>query len=315
MNQFIQEFLHVTESAALATYPWIGTGNKIEADQAATDSMRTQLNKIHMDGEIVIGEGEIDEAPMLFIGEKVGTGHGEGIDLAVDPIDGTTSTSKGKNNAIAVIAIAKKGALLHAPDMYMEKIVTGPEAAGKINIDFTLEKNLRIIAEAKGKKLEELKLITQDRERHNHWVEEARALGVRTELFEEGDIIPAISTCIHRQGNADLFIGIGGAPEGVLAAVGVKSLGGEMQARLLPNTDEQWNRCVSMGIVRPNEALSHHQLVNTDECAFIATSITSNMLSQGIENNQDVFITHSIVLNGLDKCFRHIATEHPKVTV
>ncbi|MFD1414799.1 class II fructose-bisphosphatase [Oceanobacillus jeddahense] len=314
MNQFIQEFLHVTEAAALATYPWIGTGNKIEADQAATNSMRTLLNKIPMDGEVVIGEGEMDEAPMLFIGEKVGTRNGAGVDLAVDPIDGTTSTSKGKNNAIAVIAVANKGALLHAPDMYMEKIVTGPEAAGKINIDFSLEKNLRIIAEAKGKKMEELKMIVQDRERHNHWVEEAHTLGVRTELFEEGDIIPAIATCIHRV-DVDLFIGVGGAPEGVLAAVGVKSLGGEMQARLLPKTDEQRSRCISMGISNPQEALSHDQLVSTDECAFIATSITNNMLSKGIEINQNVFTTHSIVLNGLDKCFRHIATEHPKHSI
>lgn len=314
MNQFIQDFLHVTESAALATYPWIGTGNKIEADQAATDSMRTLLNKIPMDGEVVIGEGEMDEAPMLFIGEKVGTGNGAGIDLAVDPIDGTTSTSKGKNNAIAVIAAAKKGTLLHAPDMYMEKLVTGPEAAGKIDIDYPLEKNLRIIADAKGKKLEELKMIVQDRERHNHWIEEARALGVRTELFEEGDVIPAIATCIHRS-DIDLFIGIGGAPEGVLAAVGVKSLGGEMQARLLPKTNEQWERCVSMGITDPKEALVHNQLVGTNECAFIATSITSNMLLQGIENNQNVFTTHSIVLDGLNKCYRHIATEHPMSSV
>ncbi|WP_152657763.1 class II fructose-bisphosphatase [Oceanobacillus sp. CFH 90083] len=314
MNPFIQDFLHVTESAALATYPWIGTGNKIEADQAATDAMRTLLNRIPMDGKVVIGEGEVDEAPMLFIGEKVGTGNGAGIDVAVDPIDGTTSTSKGKNNAIAVIAVAKEGTLLHAPDMYMEKIVTGPEAAGKINIDFSLEKNLRIIAEAKGKKVEELKLIIQDRERHSHWVEQAHALGVRTELFEEGDVIPAIATCIHRS-DADLFIGIGGAPEGVLAAVGVKSLGGEMQARLLPNTDEQWNRCVSMGLTSPNKALSHHQLVATDECAFIATSITGNMLLPGIENNQNAFTTHSIVLNGLDKCFRLITTEHAKPSI
>ncbi|GGP15435.1 class II fructose-bisphosphatase [Oceanobacillus neutriphilus] len=314
MNQFIQDFLHVTESAALATYPWIGTGNKIEADQAATDSMRTLLNKIPMDGEVVIGEGEMDEAPMLFIGEKVGTGNGAGIDLAVDPIDGTTSTSKGKNNAIAVIAAAKKGTLLHAPDMYMEKLVTGPEAAGKIDIDYPLEKNLRIIADAKEKKLEELKMIVQDRERHNHWIEEARALGVRTELFEEGDVIPAIATCIHRS-DIDLFIGIGGAPEGVLAAVGVKSLGGEMQARLLPKTDEQWKRCVSMGITNPKEALGHNQLVGTNECAFIATSITSNMLLQGIENNQNVFTTHSIVLDGLNKCYRHVATEHTKSPV
>lgn len=314
MNQFIQDFLRVTESAALATYPWIGTGNKIEADQAATDSMRTLLNQIPMDGKVVIGEGEMDEAPMLFIGEKVGTGNGTGIDLAVDPIDGTTSTSKGKNNAIAVIAAAKKGTLLHAPDMYMEKLVTGPEAAGKINIDYPLEKNLRIIADAKGKKLEELKLIVQDRERHNLWIEEAHALGVRTELFEEGDIIPAIATCIHRI-DIDLFIGVGGAPEGVLAAVGVKSLGGEMQARLLPKSDEQWKRCVSMGLAEPKAALSHNQLVATDECAFIATSITSNMLLQGIENRQNVFTTHSVVLNGLDKCFRYIATEHPSVSV
>ncbi|RKL66466.1 fructose-bisphosphatase class II [Salipaludibacillus neizhouensis] len=309
MNQLIYDFLHVTESAALASLPWIGTGNKIEADRAATNSMRILLNKISMDGVVVIGEGEIDEAPMLFIGERIGTGTGLKIDLAVDPIDGTTSTSKGKNDAITVIAAAPKGKLLHAPDMYMEKIATGPKAAGKIDIDAPIEDNLYAVAKATGKQINELTVVIQDRERHQQWIDTIRGLGAKTYLFEEGDVIPAIATCIDSL-NIDLFLGIGGAPEGVLAAVGIKSLGGDMQARLLPKTDEEYERCKSMGIVEPNQSLKHEQLIGTDNCAFVATGITSNMLLKGIRCDQKKFITHSMVINGLDKSLRCTETVH-----
>jgi fructose-1,6-bisphosphatase II len=309
MNQLIYDFLHVTESAALASLPWVGTGNKFEADRAATNSMRNLLNKIQMDGVVVIGEGEIDEAPMLYIGERVGTGTGLRVDLAVDPIDGTASTSKGQNDAIAVIATAPRGTLLHAPDMYMEKIATGPKAAGKIDINASIEENLYAVAKANGKQLNELTVIIQDRERHQKWIEIIRSMGVKTYLFEDGDVIPAISTCIDSL-NIDLFVGIGGAPEGVLAAVGVKSLGGDMQARLLPSTNEEYERCISMGIEDPNKPLRIEQLVGTDNCAFVATGITSNMLLKGIRSDQKKYITHSMVISGLDKNLRCMETVH-----
>jgi fructose-1,6-bisphosphatase II len=309
MNQLIYDFLNVTESAALASLPWVGTGNKMEADRAATDSMRRLLNKVQMDGVVVIGEGEIDEAPMLYIGERVGTGTGLEVDLAVDPIDGTNSTSKGQNDAIAVIAAAPKGTLLHAPDMYMEKIATGPRAAGVIDINASIEENLYAVAKANNKQPNELTVIVQDRERHQKWIEMIRSLGAKTYLFEDGDVIPAISTCIDSL-NIDLFVGIGGAPEGVLAAVGVKSLGGEMQARLLPSSLEEYERCKSMGIEDPDRPLMMEQLVSTDNCAFIATGITSNMLLKGIQYDSKKTITQSLVINGLDKNLRCAETVH-----
>ncbi|MGI8384950.1 class II fructose-bisphosphatase [Robertmurraya sp. P23] len=309
MNQLIYDLLRVTESAAIASLPWIGSGNKTEADRAATDSMRSILNQIEMDGVVVIGEGEIDEAPMLYIGEKVGTGKGKQIDIAVDPIDGTTSTSKGQNDAIAVIAAAPRGTLLHAPDMYMEKIATGPMAAGKININAPLEENLYAVAAATGKEVHELTVIIQDRKRHQDWIDTVRRLGAKTYLFEDGDVIPALSTCIESLG-IDLFIGIGGAPEGVLAAVGIKSLGGEMQAKLLPRTDEELERCRSMMGEVVNKVLTHDQLVATKDCAFVATGITSNMLLKGIKREQNKIISHSIMINGIDKHLRCTETVH-----
>lgn len=312
MNQIIYDFLKVTESAALASFPWVGSGNKYEADGAATKTMRSLLNKIPMSGVVVIGEGEIDEAPMLYIGEEVGTGEGVKVDLAVDPIDGTVSTSKGQNDSIAVIAVAPKGSLLHAPDMYMEKIATGPRAVKKIDINASIEENLYAVAKANDKQIKELTIIIQDRDRHQDWIEIIRSFGARTILFQDGDVIPAISTCIDSL-NIDLFIGVGGAPEGVLAAVGIKSLGGEMQARLLPSTNREYFRCKSMGIEDPDKKLNHEQLVNTENCAFIATGITSNMLLNGIKKDKEKYITHSIIINGLDKKLRFMETVHQNI--
>lgn len=309
MQRYLFDILNVTEMAALAALPWVGSGDKFKADQAATNAMRDLLNEISMDGEVVIGEGEIDKAPMLFIGEKVGNGSGLQVDLAVDPIDGTTPTIQGRNDAITVIAAAPKGTLLHAPDMYMEKIATGPKAAGKIDINRPFEENLRAVAEANGKKLNELTVTIQDRERHRHLIDTVRSLSGKVLLFEDGDVIPAISTCIDEAG-VDLFVGIGGAPEGVLAAVGIKCLGGEMQAKLLPRTEEERERCVKMGIADPNQALSHSQLVNTDECLFVATGITNNSLISGIKREYKKFLLHSIIINGKDKKLRYTETEH-----
>lgn len=185
MQRLIIDFLNVTESAAIASLPWVGSGNKYEADRAATSAMRLFLNEIAMDGIVVIGEGEIDQAPMLFIGERVGTGIGPAVDLAVDPIDGTTSTIHGQNDAITVIAAAPKGSLLHAPDMYMEKIATGPEAKGAININRSLEENLYAVAEAKGKKVNELTVIIQGRERHQSMIDQIRTLGGKVLLLKK----------------------------------------------------------------------------------------------------------------------------------
>jgi len=309
VHRLMFDFLNVTETAALASFAWVGSGNKMEADRAATESMRTLLNQIPMSGTVVIGEGEIDEAPMLYIGERVGNGSGPEIDLAVDPIDGTTPTINGQNDAIAVIAATPKGALLNAPDMYMEKIATGPRAKGIIDINQSLEDNLYAVAEASGKQVNELTVIIQGRERHQGMIDSIRSLGGKVLLFEEGDVIPAISTCVEHL-NIDMFIGIGGAPEGVLAAVGIKSLGGDMQARLLPRTKEEYERCKKMGLSDPEQALILNDLVNADDCLFIATGITNNMLIRGIRQDKNKFITHSLLINGRDKKMRYTETEH-----
>ncbi|MEG6574428.1 class II fructose-bisphosphatase [Caldibacillus debilis] len=309
MRSFLPDLLNVSELTAIASFSWIGSGDKYEADRAATNSMRTLLNQIPMDGRVVIGEGEMDQAPMLYIGEKVGTGEGPKIDLAVDPIDGTTSTVHGQNDAITAIAAAASGSLLNAPDMYMEKIATGRQAAGRIDINAPLEENLYAVAEAKGKKINEITVIIQGRERHQEAIHTIRKLGGKVYVFKEGDVIPAISTCIDSL-NIDLFLGIGGAPEGVLAAVGIKCLGGEMQARLLPRTEEEFTRCQRMGLPDPHQPLTHDQLINTDDCIFVATGITNNILLKGIRLGQKSYTTHSLAINGRDRKLRYVKSVH-----
>ncbi len=311
MESLLLDFLKVTESAAIAAKPWVGSGDKMAADGAATNAMRKVLNQLKMDGTVVIGEGEIDEAPMLYIGEKLGLGEGPKIEIAVDPIEGTTSTVNGQGNAITVIAAAPKGALLHAPDMYMEKLAVGPKAKDKINIDAPLEENIKEVAKANGKSIKEINIYIQDRPRHQEYIDVARGLGAKVHLFNDGDVSFAVAAGIKNL-DIDMFVGIGGAPEGVLQAVALKCLGGEMQAKLVLRNDEEIRRCKEMGLADPNMTLRHSQLVNSDDCIFAATGITDNLFLNGIQTtSHGSYITHSILLYGKEQHLRFVESEHP----
>lgn len=309
MQALILDFLKVTEAAAISTLPWVGSGDENAADGAATKTMRDQLNKIAMHGTIVIGEGEIDHAPMLYIDEVLGSALEPLVDIAVDPVEGTTPTIKGQSNAMTVIAAAPKGTLLHAPDMYMEKIAVGPRAAGKINLADSLLDNMKAVAKANGKALHELNIYIQDRPRHAEYIAEVRAVGAKVFLFEAGDVVYAVATCIEKL-DIDMLVGIGGAPEGVLSAVALQCLGGEIQARLVPRNDEEFNRCIEMGLADPNAVLQQNQLVSSDDCIFAATGITDNLFLQGIKTEHGNHTTHSILINGKDKQLRYVETQH-----
>ena len=227
------EFSRVTEAAALAGYKWLGRGDKNVADGAAVEAMRFFLNGIDIDGEIVIGEGEIDDAPMLYIGEKVGSGKGDAVDIAVDPIEGTRMTAMGQPNAIAVLAVGEQGTFLKAPDMYMEKLIVGPGARGVIDLNLSLEENLRATAEAMNKPLSRLTAITLAKPRHDAVIAQMQKLGVRVFAIPDGDVAASILTCMP-DSEVDVLYGIGGAPEGVISAAVIRALDGDMQARLLP---------------------------------------------------------------------------------
>ncbi|MUK87691.1 class II fructose-bisphosphatase [Ornithinibacillus sp. L9] len=309
MEHLLKGFLNVTEKATVATLPWVGKGDKNEADRAAVTSMRENLRQLDMQGVIVIGEGEIDEAPMLYIGEKVGNGEGTAVDIAVDPIDGTTPTSAGKDNGIAVIAAAPKGSLLHAPDMYMEKLAVGPEAAGRIDIEAPLVDNLYHVAKAKGKKMSEMNIFVQERPRHEEAVRIMKEAGATVHLFRDGDVIRAITPSMGNM-DMDMFYNIGGAPEGVLSAVAINCLGGEMQARLSFRNDEEYDRCLKMGLDNPKAALRHDQLVSSEQGLFIATAITNTLFLKGANEDEDGLVTESLVIDGTTNAWRKVATNH-----
>lgn len=292
------DFLTVAQKAAIASYPWVGKGNKIEADGAGTEAMRNQMNTIDMSGLIVIGEGEMDEAPMLYIGEELGTKKGPEVDIAVDPVEGTTMMSKGQDNALTVIAVSTKGSLLHAPDMYMHKIAVGPKAKGSINIDATLTDNMKSVAKALRKDVSELTVMIQDRPRHDHLIKQVLDAGARVKLFADGDVTGAIATAIEEI-DVDILVGMGGAPEGVIAAVALKCMGGDFQAKLAPQEPEEFERCIKMGISDPEKALTMDEIVKSEDCFFVATGITDGMLMRGIRKRNDGFmLSHSFVAVG-----------------
>jgi fructose-1,6-bisphosphatase II len=290
MKPLLFEFAKVTEMAALAGSEWIGRGRKNEADDAATTAMRQQLSRIECDGVIIIGEGELDEAPMLYIGERVGTGRGVQLDIAVDPLEGTSLIACGEGNSIAVIAAAPRGTLLHAPDMYMKKIAVGPRAAGTIHIEAPLVENMANVARALGKQVDQLTIMVQDRERHADIIREILDAGARVRLFKEGDVLCAITPCFEKTG-VDMFIGIGGAPEGVLSAVAIKVLGGDMQGQLIPGNEGEYARCGEFGMINPEEALPLGRLVGSDDLLFAATGVTDGLFLKGVsagDNNKKI---------------------------
>jgi fructose-1,6-bisphosphatase II len=309
-RELAMEIVRVTEVAALACGRWLGRGKKNEADNAATSAMRAMFDSVNMDGTVVIGEGEIDEAPMLYIGEKLGHGESPKVDIAVDPLEGTNLVAKGYGNAMAVVAIANKGNLLHAPDMYMEKIAVGPRAAGKIHLDDPMDKTLKILAECNGKKISDLTVMILERERHNHIIEAVRKAGARVRLFGDGDVGAAISTAIDDTG-IDLYVGIGGAPEGVIAAAALKCLGGEMQARLVPEDEEEYNRCVKMGLKDPRQILYMDDLVKGDDAIFAATGVTDGEMLRGVRYlSKDRAETETIVMRAKTGTVRYIKAVH-----
>lgn len=294
------EFVRVTESAAIASAAWIGRGNQVKADQAATTAMREQLNRIQMDAVIVIGEGELDAAPMLHIGEEVGSGQGPRLDIAVDPLEGTNLTANDQGNSISVIAAAPIGSLLHAPDMYMEKIAVGPKAAGQIDLDAPIIDNLHAVAAATGKDVSQLSVMVQNRDRHQTMIQEIRAAGAKVRLFEDGDVSFAIATAFEHMG-VDMFLGIGGAPEGVVSAVALKCLGGEIQGRLVPSNQAEYERCLRMGLSNPSDKLLMHHLVKSDECIFAATGITDSLLLKGVLEEPQRIVTHTVAMYSKQK--------------
>lgn len=304
------EFLTVAQQAAIASYPWVGKGNKNEADGAGTEAMRNQLNLIDMKGLIVIGEGEMDEAPMLYIGEELGTGKGPQLDIAVDPVEGTSLMAKGQDNSLAVIAGSKKGSLLHAPDMYMKKIAVGPKAKGCIDINAPLTENMKSVAKALGKDVKELTVMIQDRSRHNELIKQVFEMGARVKLFSDVDITGAVATAIDEM-NVDILVGTGGAPEGVIAATALKCLGGDFQAKLVPQNQEEFSRCIEMGLVDPEQVLTIDEIVQSDDCFFVATGITDGTLLKGVRKKEDVMITHSFVaIGGKMNNFQFIESRH-----
>lgn len=304
------ELVRVTEVAALACAQWMGRGRKNEADGAAVNAMRAMFDTVNINGTVVIGEGEMDEAPMLYIGEKVGCADSPEVDVAVDPLEGTNILAKGLPNALSVIAIADRGNLLHAPDIYMQKIAVGPRAAGKISIDDPVEKTLEIVAKANNKRISDCTVMILERPRHQELIEGVRRAGARVRLIGDGDVGSAIYTAIPDTG-IDLCVGIGGAPEGVIAAAALKCLGGEMQARLWPEDDEDRERCKHMGIEDISRILYMDDMVRGDDAIFAATGVTEGEMLRGVRFiGGDMAETHSLVMRAKTGTIRYIKAIH-----
>jgi fructose-1,6-bisphosphatase II len=302
------ELVRVTEAAALASARWMGRGKKDEADGAATSAMRDVFDTIPMKGQVVIGEGEMDEAPMLYIGEKLGNGYGPRVDVAVDPVEGTNIVASGGWNALSVLAVADHGNLLHAPDMYMEKIAVGPEAVGLIDINAPIIDNLKAVARAKNKDIEDVVATVLNRPRHEHIISQLREAGARIKLIDDGDVAGAINTAFDHTG-VDILFGSGGAPEGVLSAVALKCLGGEIQGKLLPQNDEEIARCIKMGL-DVSKILKMEDLVSGDDAIFAATGVTDGELLRGVQFKGSIGTTHSLVMRAKSGTVRFIDGRH-----
>jgi len=307
-RNFALEFVRVTEMAALAAARYMGRGDEKAADQAAVDSMRRMLNSIQFNGVVVIGEGERDEAPMLYIGEKVGTGHGEKLELALDPLEGTSICARGSNNSISVIAVAEEGKLLHAPDTYMEKIAVGADAKGVIDLNLSPTENLRAVAKAKKKTLEELTVIILDRPRHAELIDEVRSTGCRIWLIGDGDVSAAIATCKPNSG-VDVLIGTGGAPEGVIAAAALRCVNGDFQGRLKFRNSSELERGRQMGIKDPNRIYKIDELAQGN-VMFCATGVTQGAFLEGVRFFSGGANTHSVVMRSESGTIRYVEAEH-----
>ncbi|MFN4088643.1 MAG: class II fructose-bisphosphatase [Alphaproteobacteria bacterium] len=303
------EVVRVTEAAALAASLWMGRGDEKSADQAAVDAMRRALNSLAIEGTVVIGEGERDEAPMLYIGEKVGAGGGPKIDIALDPLEGTTITAKGGPNALAVIAMAEAGGFLNAPDTYMDKIAVGPGLPdGVVDLDRSPEENLRELARAKGATPADLVVCILDRPRHAELIAKVRRAGARIMLIDDGDVSGIIATARPGSG-VDIYIGSGGAPEGVLAAAALRCIGGQMQARLLFRNDDERARARRWGITDFDRKYSMLDMASGD-VMFAATGVTTGTMLQGVRRFAGGAITYSMVMRSKSGTVRVIEAEH-----
>jgi fructose-1,6-bisphosphatase II len=303
------ELARVTEAAALAAGRWIGHGDKIAADAAAVDAMRLMVDTVSMNGTVVIGEGEKDEAPMLFNGEEVGNGEGPGVDVAVDPIDGTRLTAVGQPNAVSVIALAERGTMFFpGAAVYMDKVATGAQAAGAIDVTAPPEENVRLVAKAKGVKPEDVSVTILDRPRHAEMIAAVRTVGARVFLITDGDVAGAIAAAAPRTG-IDLLLGVGGTPEGVIAAAALKCLGGAIQGRLHPR-DEQERRALVDGGFDLDAVLTTDELVSGDDVFFAATGITDGSLLRGVRYWPDGATTHSMVMRSRSGTVRWVEAEH-----
>lgn len=303
------ELVRVTEAAAIAASPWVGFGDKNTADGAAVDAMRAMLSSVNFNGVVVIGEGEKDEAPMLFNGERVGTGEGPEVDVAVDPIDGTRLTAMGYNNALSVLAVAEKGAMFDPSAVfYMEKLVTGPEAAELVDLRLPVKQNLHLIAKAKGKKISQVTVCVLDRPRHESLVAEIRAAGARVKYILDGDVAGAIAATRENTG-VDVLMGIGGTPEGIVAACAIKALGGVIQGRLWPTDDAEKQKAIDAGHDL-SKVLTTSDLVKTDNAYFAATGITDGDLLRGVRYGNDRIKTQSLVMRSKSGTVRMVEAEH-----
>jgi fructose-1,6-bisphosphatase II / sedoheptulose-1,7-bisphosphatase len=307
------ELVRVTEAAALAASRWMGRGDKNAADGAAVEAMRKAFDTVAIAGTVVIGEGEMDEAPMLYIGEKVGlyakTGGGQEVDIAVDPLEGTSITAKGGPNAMACVALAQKGGFLHAPDIYMDKLAIGPGLPdGVVNLGASVEENLRELAKAKKAAVSDLVVCLLDRDRHKEIVKRCRAAGARIMMIPDGDVSGVVAVSQVDTG-VDIYMGSGGAPEGVLAAAALRCIGGQMQGRLMFENDEQIARAREMGVTDPNRIYELEDMAKGD-VMFAATGVTTGPMLRGVRHFGTGAVTHSIVMRSKSGTVRYVEGHH-----
>ncbi len=303
------DLVRITEAGAIAAAHWVGHGDNRLADQAAVEAMRKAMDEVAFHGTVVIGEGERDEAPMLYIGEKVGRGDGPEVHIAVDPLEGTNLVAKGRANAIAVMAVSEPGGLLHAPDTYMEKLAVGPPAKGKVDLDRPVKENLKIVADSLGRDVNDLTVVILDRPRHEKLINEVRDAGARIHLIEDGDVIAAISVAVAGTG-LHMVMGSGGAPEGVLAAAALKCMGGELLGRLKFRNDDERARARRMGVSDENKVYRTDELASGEDIRVIATGVTDGELLQGVRFFARGVRTHSVLMDARFGKMRFIDTQH-----
>ncbi|WP_046204413.1 class II fructose-bisphosphatase [Corynebacterium argentoratense] len=303
------ELVRVTEAAALASGRWVGRGMKNEGDGAAVDAMRKLINSVDMNGVVVIGEGEKDEAPMLFNGERVGTGVGAEVDIAVDPVDGTTLMAEGRPNAISVLAAAERGSMYDPSAVfYMQKIAVGPEAVGVIDIEAPVEHNIKKVAKAKGIAPSDVTVVVLDRPRHNQLMADIRAAGAKVRMISDGDVAGAVAAA--QDTNAiDIMMGTGGTPEGIITACAMKCMGGEIQGKLAPTSDEEAQKAINAGHDL-NRVLTTNDLVTSDDCYFVATGVTNGDMLRGVSYRKNGATTRSLVMRSRSGTIRYIESVH-----